>query len=157
MAKRCARIVLLALAVAVVLHARTTFAQQNEAAEVWSRSQDGRPVNKIGIVRDNGGSMRIWLSGTTTVLDVFTGQPSSVNGDVVTFTYFGWDTRGQTDEGLWRQKSAGELRVDVSTLVSGNYMDGAWKKTHEVDGDMFITRSFRKVTFPWYPVRFIVP
>jgi len=93
--------------------------------------QDGSSGNRFGTWETGDGYARIWLNGSTKMIDVVISQPIARDERSITFQYFGIETRGNSDQTSWYRTAEGQLVIDL-TRASPTTIDASIRKTHRI-------------------------
>lgn len=121
---------------AMALMPAETYGQSGGRFTVWTRSQQGATLNRLGYVESSNGIAWVWLSGTTRVLMVDLNQPLRRSGTTMLARYIGYETRGQTNTAYWRPATGGEVFLELGTGRS-QVIDGAIRKTYDIWGNRY--------------------
>jgi hypothetical protein len=126
-----------------------------DQGSVWTRSQDGQVLNKVGVWQRENGRARITLLGTTEFLEVDMNSPLSSANGVSVFIYTAIDTKGQPNNSqIWRAVARGEILLDFRT-ARNNGVDGSWRKTEWIR-DTGMSLELVREPSPPQNIRFIV-
>ncbi|MBC8868592.1 MAG: hypothetical protein H8E44_04205 [Planctomycetes bacterium] len=114
--------------------------------------QDGSSGNRFGTWETGEGYARIWLNGSTKMIDLVINQPIARDERSITFQYFGIETRGNSNQTSWYRTAEGQIVIDL-TRASPTTIDANIRKTHRITTHVSGTER-HPYRDNWHAIRF---